>query len=129
MGLVLVIALVAIAFRAKNATIYSRITIVVLTLIVLVQVYLGFQLLGGAETMVVSHEATAFVIVIKASGKTHTLQGWDESEPAIVKRAADVSECGNNCCSQPTSIGCTLLVCRRCGSNAAYTPYVNYTTR
>jgi len=38
---------------------------------------------------------TSFVgvrrFLIKASGKTHTLQGWDESEPAIVKRAADVS--------------------------------------
>ena len=64
MGLALIIALVAIAFRVKTATIYSRITIVVLALIVLGQVYLGFQLLGGAETLVASHEATAFGIVL-----------------------------------------------------------------
>ena len=64
MGLALVIALVAIAFRAKTATIHSKITIVVLALIVLGQVYLGFQLLGGAETLVPSHEATAFGVVL-----------------------------------------------------------------
>jgi hypothetical protein len=58
------VALVAIAFRAKTATIYSKITIVVLTVIVIAQVYLGFQLLGGAEALVASHEATALVIVL-----------------------------------------------------------------
>jgi hypothetical protein len=63
-GLGLVVALVAIALRSKTATIYSKITIVILTLVVLGQVYLGLQLLGGAETMVASHETTAFVVVL-----------------------------------------------------------------
>ena len=36
----------------------------ILTIIVLLQVVLGFQLLQGADALLVSHEAGAFVIVL-----------------------------------------------------------------
>lgn len=63
-GLVLVLILTVIAYKAKAATIYSKLTITLLTIVILAQVVLGFQLLNGAEALVVSHEANGFVIVI-----------------------------------------------------------------
>ncbi len=63
-GLVLVVGLAVIAFRAKSATVYSRLTMSVLLVVVLAQVGLGFQLLGGAEPLVVWHEAGGFLILI-----------------------------------------------------------------
>ena len=66
LGLILVIALTAIAFRAKTATLYSRITIILLTLVVIAQVGLGVQLFNGADALAVSHEANGFVIIILA---------------------------------------------------------------
>lgn len=63
-GLVLVIGLAAIAFRAKTATLYSKLTIIILTIVVLAQVGLGFQLLGGAESLTLPHEANGFVVII-----------------------------------------------------------------
>lgn len=63
-GLVLVIALAIIAFRVKTATIYSKATMTILVIVVLVQVIMGFQILGGAQALVVSHEANGFLIVI-----------------------------------------------------------------
>ena len=65
-GLVLVVALAFLAFRAKTGIVYSKITMTVLTIIVVLQVILGFQLLQGANVMLISHEATAFVIVLLA---------------------------------------------------------------
>jgi hypothetical protein len=64
MGLVLVVALAALAFRAKAGTVYSKLTMTILTVVVLLQVILGFQLLQGANALLVSHEAGAFVIVL-----------------------------------------------------------------
>lgn len=63
-GLALVVALAAIAFRAKTATIYSKLTIIILTIVVLAQVGLGFQLLSGAESLTLLHEANGFVVII-----------------------------------------------------------------
>ena len=63
-GLILVIALAAIAFRTKTSTLYSKITISILTIVVLLQVVLGFQLLSGAKAMLVSHEANGFLVVL-----------------------------------------------------------------
>ncbi len=63
-GLALVIALAAIAFRAKTATLYSKLTMIILTIVVLAQVGLGFQLLGGAESLTLPHEANGFVVII-----------------------------------------------------------------
>ena len=65
-GLVLVVALAVLAFRAKTGIVYSKITMTVLTIIVVLQVFLGFQLSQGADVMLMSHEATAFVIVLLA---------------------------------------------------------------
>jgi lysylphosphatidylglycerol synthetase-like protein (DUF2156 family) len=65
-GLVLVIALAAISFKAKTSTLYSRIVIAILAIIVLLQVFLGFQLLNGAESLATSHEANAIIIVLLA---------------------------------------------------------------
>jgi lysylphosphatidylglycerol synthetase-like protein (DUF2156 family) len=65
-GLVLVVTLAVLAFRAKTGIVYSEITMTVLTIIVVLQVLLGFQLSQGADVMLVSHEATAFVIVLLA---------------------------------------------------------------
>ena len=36
----------------------------VLTIIVLLQIFLGFQLSQGADVLLISHEATAFAIVL-----------------------------------------------------------------
>lgn len=65
-GLILVIALAAIAFRAKTATLYSKLTIIILTIVVLAQVGLGYQLFNGADNLALSHEANGFVVVILA---------------------------------------------------------------
>jgi len=63
-GLALVIALLVIAFRAKTATVYSKLAMIILTIVVLAQVGLGFQLLGGTESLALSHEANGFVVII-----------------------------------------------------------------
>jgi hypothetical protein len=63
-GLALVIVLLVITFRAKTATLYSKFAMIILTIVVLAQVGLGLQLLGGAESLVLSHEANGFVVVI-----------------------------------------------------------------
>ena len=63
-GLALVIVLAAIAFRTKTATLYSKLAMVILTIVVLAQVGLGFQLLSGAESLALSHEANGFVVII-----------------------------------------------------------------
>jgi len=63
-GLVLVLALTAVAFRGKSAPSYAKIIMIILTLVVLAQVGLGFQLLSGADALTISHEANAFVILI-----------------------------------------------------------------
>jgi hypothetical protein len=63
-GLILVITLAAIAFRAKTATLYSKIVITILTIVVLAQVGLGYQLFNGADELAVSHEANGFVVII-----------------------------------------------------------------
>jgi len=63
-GFVLVAGLAVVAFRSKSATIYSKLIIVILTVVVLLQVGLGFQLLGEAETLVAPHEVNALLIVI-----------------------------------------------------------------
>jgi hypothetical protein len=63
-GLALVIALAAIAFRAKTATLYSKLTVIILTLVVLAQAGLGFQLLSGAEGLALPHEANGLVVII-----------------------------------------------------------------
>jgi hypothetical protein len=63
-GLALVIALAAIAFRAKTATLYSKLTMIILTLVVLAQAGLGFQLFSGAEGLALPHEANGLVVII-----------------------------------------------------------------
>jgi len=63
-GLALVIALLVIAFRTKTATLYSKLAMIILVIVVLAQVGLGFQLLGGAEGLALSHEANGFVVII-----------------------------------------------------------------
>jgi len=62
-GLVLVLALTAMAFRSKTSTIYSKVIMVILTLVVLGQIGLGFQLLNGADALAISHQANAFIIL------------------------------------------------------------------
>jgi hypothetical protein len=64
LGLVLILVLTALAFKAKTSAIYSKITMTILTIAVLMQVVFGFQILSGTEAMVVSHEATGFLIVL-----------------------------------------------------------------
>jgi hypothetical protein len=68
LGLVLVIILAITAFRVKTATIYSKLIITVLTVVVLLQVGLGFQVLQGADAMIMSHEANGFLIITLAMG-------------------------------------------------------------
>ena len=63
-GLVLVMALAAMAFRTKTGLVYSKVTMMILTIVVVLQVFLGFQLLQGADALLKGHEATAFVIVL-----------------------------------------------------------------
>jgi uncharacterized membrane protein YfhO len=64
LGLILIILLAITAFRAKTATITSKLIITVLTILVLLQVGLGLQLLQGADAMITSHEANGFLILI-----------------------------------------------------------------
>ena len=63
-GLVLVLALTVLAFRGKTAPNYAKIVMIILTLVILAQIGLGFQLLSGADTLTISHEANAFVIFL-----------------------------------------------------------------
>ena len=64
LGLIIIIVIAIMAFRAKTATIYSKLIITILTLVVLLQVGLGFQLLQGVDAMIPSHEANGFLILI-----------------------------------------------------------------
>ena len=64
LGLILVIVLAVTAFRAKGAKVYSKLVITILTIVVIIQVGLGFELLQGAESMIVSHEINAFLILL-----------------------------------------------------------------
>ncbi len=64
LGLIIIIVLAITAFRAKTATIYSKLIITILTILILLQVGLGFQLLQGADAMIPSHEANGFLILI-----------------------------------------------------------------
>jgi len=66
LGLVIIIVLAVMAFRVTTATIYSKLIITILTIVVLLQVGLGFQLLQGADAMISSHEANGFLILILA---------------------------------------------------------------
>jgi heme A synthase len=66
LGLVLVVGLAVLAFRARAGIVHSKVTMTILTIIVLVQVVLGFQLLQGADALLVSHEAGAFLIMFLA---------------------------------------------------------------
>jgi len=63
-GLVLVVTLTALAFRERSAPSYAKLIMIILLLVVLAQVGLGFQLLNGGDTLTISHEANAFVILI-----------------------------------------------------------------
>lgn len=47
-GRVLVVALAVLAFRAKTGIVYSKVTMTVLTIIVVLQVFLGRQFSRGA---------------------------------------------------------------------------------
>ena len=64
LGLVIIIVLAIMAFRVKTARIYSKLIITILTIVVLLQVGLGLQLLQGADAMITSHEANGFLILI-----------------------------------------------------------------
>jgi hypothetical protein len=61
LGLVLVMGLTVLAFRA--GVVYSKITMTILVIIVLVQIIMGFELLRGNDALLFSHEANAFLIV------------------------------------------------------------------
>lgn len=66
LGLVLVVGLAVLAFRAGAGIVHSKVVMSILAIIVLVQVVLGFQLLQGADALLVSHEAGAFLIMLLA---------------------------------------------------------------
>ena len=62
-GFILVIALAAIAFRTKTSTLYSKIAISILAIVVLLQVALGFLLLNGTKGMLAYHETNGLLII------------------------------------------------------------------
>ena len=64
LGFVLIVVLAITAFRAKTSTLYSKLIITILTVLVLLQVSLGWQLLQGSDAMIMSHEANGFLILI-----------------------------------------------------------------
>lgn len=88
LGLVLVVILAITAFRVKTSTFYSKLIITILTIVVLLQVGLGLQLLQGDETMIVSHEANGFLVLLLTlimgtvtmlSEKTYVAQSYRRS--------------------------------------------------
>jgi heme A synthase len=62
-GLVLVMGLAVLAFKARAGVVYSKITMTILVIIVLVQIIIGFALLQQNDALLFSHEANAFLIV------------------------------------------------------------------
>ena len=64
LGIVLIIVLAITAFRSKTSTLHSKLIIMILTVLVLLQVSLGWQLLQGSDAMITSHEANGFLILI-----------------------------------------------------------------
>ena len=64
LGFVLIVVLAVTAFRAKTSTLYSKLIITILTVLVLLQVSLGWQLLQGSDAMIMTHEANGFLILI-----------------------------------------------------------------
>jgi hypothetical protein len=63
-GLILVIALAAISFKTKISTLYSKVTISILAIVVLLQVVLGFLMVSGTKGILTSHEANGFLVVL-----------------------------------------------------------------
>jgi hypothetical protein len=63
LGLVLVMGLAVLAFRTRAGAVYSKITMTILVIIVLVQIILGFELLQENDALLFSHEVSAFLIV------------------------------------------------------------------
>lgn len=66
LGLILVFVLAGFAFKSKTSTLYSKIAMTLMTLVVIFQVVLGFQVLSGAEVLVTTHEMIGFVAVLLA---------------------------------------------------------------
>jgi hypothetical protein len=62
-GFVLVMGLAVLAFKARTGVVYSKITMTILVIIVLVQIIMGFAPLQQNDTLLFSHEANAFLIV------------------------------------------------------------------
>jgi hypothetical protein len=87
LGLVLVVGLAAIAFRAEAGIVYSKVTMTILTIIVVVQVALGFELLQGADALLISHEAGAFLIMALAL-LTGGITFWHGTRKTTVKTVA-----------------------------------------
>jgi hypothetical protein len=63
LGLVLVMGLAVLAFKAKVGVVYSKITMTILVIIVLLQIIIGFALLQQNDALLFSHEVNAFLIV------------------------------------------------------------------
>jgi hypothetical protein len=63
LGLVLVMGLAVLAFKARTGVVYSKITMPILVIIVLVQIIIGFALLQQNDALLFSHEANAFLIL------------------------------------------------------------------
>lgn len=84
-GLVLVAVLAGISFRSKISTRYSRLVVAILTILVLLQIFLGFQVLGGTDSMTNSHEVNGVLILVLAlvlGGITSTTARRQHIRPA-----------------------------------------------
>ena len=64
LGLVLVAILSIVSFRTVSATTHSKLIMTTVTILVLLQVFLGFQLLRGFESYIVLHESIGLLILI-----------------------------------------------------------------
>jgi hypothetical protein len=62
-GLLLLIGLTALALITQTFSVLSRLAVIPPTAIVITQVYIGFELLAGAEALAMLHEVTGLLVV------------------------------------------------------------------
>jgi hypothetical protein len=59
-----VLVLTGFALKAKSSSVPSRLLVIALMVIVMTQVYIGLQILAGADALAMLHEVTGLLIVL-----------------------------------------------------------------
>jgi hypothetical protein len=64
LGLFSVLILTGLILKVESLSVSLKLFAVALTVILIAQVYVGFEILGGAESLVVAHEVNGLLVVV-----------------------------------------------------------------